>query len=856
MTAACACSVVVLLCTLATAARADETVGLDKALPIIKAIEGKTQIAQWKVLFLSGLLKDVNDPTSREVSKERSEGWVVLEPTSGRYRVEIETVQRWHGGVAPYAANRYSHSFDLKSERGLRASRPGTTPPAKDSPGQGEIWAENGEFMRLYRWMSGAGFFPPYFVGRRLSDVLQEERDSLSISQSDERWKITFRSTTILSSSEPFHFEIIFDPSKGMTMGCTVFNIRDGKPVTPWRRIDIEAQRVSKEFWAPKVVRDINLFAKTFDEIGYSDVKINNPVDESIFRVAFPPGTSVHDHINNTYYDVGAGPEGDQEAIRAFIKKEGLDIPVGATVAVSYWKVGLLVAILAAVGVVGFLTWKSVKRRTALVMLIVIPAALLTGAVKAGEPRDRLVDLANDDFPISQCGFNVSVFALEYFQLRCNARHVAVALRPTNEGTPLSDVQNVLRAHGLEAIGRQRVTMNEIKKSLKPGVLCIIPLNLSTDPKIHHYVVAVRHHERGPLLVDVPRGTQPLVDEKFLTETQAQMEEFDRTVLFVSSNRTKQAPLAGRVTLSPSQIDLGTFSETVIKQDNVQKLKFTVQNAGETPVMVSHVTYECSCFSSQWNGGLLGPREAREVSFTVARDKWPFGKHRKNLNIVFGDASQRAIELTGDRPKPAQLPFLLASRKAFTIDVTDMGNKAEVIEREALMHYGDKEPPKIDTSSTVAWATGSVKPADSGTLKLSLRISVTPDLFQDKEVVEGEVVVSAGKDRPHVPIKITLIRREFFQTSPSVLQLERRAQKPQEAVLSAVEGRADGVKVLKGWSEPAGLNVSFSNRDNGTAIVSVDPGNPGAPGYYLVKCLVQSTRQQQGTASFVVQLRE
>src|SRR5439155_21994448 len=87
-----------------------------------------------------GLLKDVKDLELVKFGQEYSKGLVIFEPVSGRYRLELESVQKWYAGADPYGAQRAIWTFDGEIARDFHRFKGGLIPPeAKDRPGDAEV---------------------------------------------------------------------------------------------------------------------------------------------------------------------------------------------------------------------------------------------------------------------------------------------------------------------------------------------------------------------------------------------------------------------------------------------------------------------------------------------------------------------------------------------------------------------------------------------------------------------------------------------------------------------------------------------------------------------------------------------
>lgn len=152
------------------------------------------------------------------------------------------------------------------------------------------------------------------------------------------------------------------------------------------------------------------------------------------------------------------------------------------------------------------------------------------------------------------CGYRAAVFCMEYFGRQYRPYIVDALLPITEKGMRLNNLQTALEAHGLDTVAGKQVSLAELEQTLPPGVLAIVPVQVTLGQM--HCVVAVFHPQHGPLFADPPFGLMSL---RQLLSNQQEMEP-SGTVLFVQrANRTK--PLERLEEVEPAVVDFGTVCE-------------------------------------------------------------------------------------------------------------------------------------------------------------------------------------------------------------------------------------------------------------------------------------------------------
>jgi hypothetical protein len=110
-------------------ALADNSIPPQKALDIVRTLEGTIENATWSVETFEALLQRANDLESGRRIPQGTKGAVLFEPLSGRYTADLQAVLHWSGGRDPYIAQLTAFSFDGECERECMSQKPGQEPP-------------------------------------------------------------------------------------------------------------------------------------------------------------------------------------------------------------------------------------------------------------------------------------------------------------------------------------------------------------------------------------------------------------------------------------------------------------------------------------------------------------------------------------------------------------------------------------------------------------------------------------------------------------------------------------------------------------------------------------------------------
>jgi hypothetical protein len=533
-----------LLSTVALAAasgngRATSGPSVTDVLKTLDVMSGRFATVAWNVKWTQG---HISSNGAYQVIESHGHGKadVVLEPASGRFRADYVTVARWAGGSNPFLATRRRVTYDGARFVEMTREWPGTAIPGPvvGQPGtqEGVPWGASinkspATFLRGCGWFTGIGWFVDRYWNVTLADRIRREialKQPVVISaDADNQWHIELTDRGV--DDDRTRVEIVYDPARGIITGVTR---KAGSSSEPWRRMDVKVQRVGN-FWLPAELTWVYLLEKpiTFDRIAFSNVRVNEPADNRVFQLEYPPGTQVVDFVEKKAFTVGQNATEEQQMIEAFVATYGLARPVQPD---SRWRQVLLFSGCTMAAVVGLLVLRRIfKKQKAGVAAIV--AFLLVGDQGTAGPEQ------NAKPHLSQCGFQVTLFACSVFGIQVDANAVLRDLQPAgHDGISLGNIQRVLKRHGCSVEARKGTTVRELRNALNAGWMAITPV--SGGPTCHdydfsgkaatwnHFVVATLQSQKGPVVVDVLRSVTPL-DKTDLSDIH--LRDPQRVVLFV-----------------------------------------------------------------------------------------------------------------------------------------------------------------------------------------------------------------------------------------------------------------------------------------------------------------------------------
>jgi hypothetical protein len=826
----------------------------DQAIAIIKTLESQqeSQIrnAQWKMQGFSGYVDDKKNPDRIRPDKVDPKVYfkrtVWYEPPTGRYRMEEENVMEWVDSFDQYEASVQVNTFDGKTERWYKRGQGGVKVPGLDIPGLGRIRLEKGnEFLERYGLWSGIGYFPPNHFDKRFSEFLNErlmKKNPVQVeADKDGTWTITTTTPeAVLSSSTVYR--IGYDSRRGLVLWAEWAGNENAKPEwvgKVWQRQTMKWKEFEKGIWTPDQIKQVNLISGRASRWTYLDTRINQETNDSLYTFTFPVSTRLTDEIEKKIYVVSNGVIDEQKAIQEFMRAESLRDGDQPSIWRSWWMYSMILVGILGLGAVGAFVWHRKRvRNTSMILLVCFWSAQAASAAELDRKGNwRVSHAEGESYAISQCGLNVTVFALEYFGVDYQVRHVSVGLPPTEDGIRFLDIKTMLEAHGLEVIARDQVSLSDFKRVLRSGVLAIFPIKLNEVK--NHYLVAMEHANRGRIVIDVPSKITAL--DKGLTA--AQFSSLGGLVLFVRKPRSPLKPQASHVKLSPDQLDLGEFKEGSPDYGKILHASFKVTNKSERPLIVTSVYSSCSCGKANWEGGLLAARESREIPLLITPVGWGWGRVERYVTLVFADGSKAELRMLANKPKPEEIQQLKVVPDVLRIDLGKLRSDARAPEERVSLILGQASSEHLQVSSDAHWLRAEL-------VKVEDRRGEVNVIVDPKQLAgcifpaNGTLSLSTRPTEPPVQLRVIVSAPSPYTLEPALLTLDKGksgtvAIKPAKALNGSLDLTDSDAVLVAG---PEGLSITKTKHTENTVIIEFRSSNATPTGYHLVTCRIGPER--------------
>ncbi len=816
-----------------------EPVPLGTALDIIRQNESaqcaSLMTASWTPHTVSGKVSGTStsavitpDPQNPKLYYRRS---VTYEPSSGRYRMDVDSVTKWVDGDADTFAATETYTFDGRTERWYRRGQGGTVIPALPAPGFGTVKPEtrNG-FLDSHGFLSGVGSFPPNNFNRRLSEFLQDAsaaKHAVTVTAlADGTWLIDTRPPEAALAGDS-DFRICYSPKGGLVQWAEWL----GKPhlTTPWaskawKRLSVQWQKLPSGLSVPGAVTTTNLLDQYATRITFSEVQAGVSADAAKFRIAFPIGTRLVDDVEKKSYTVSGGVVDEQEAVRQFMAAQALDDRNGSA-GWGGWVYAVGTAALAGAAMILL----RIRRRSLLVALIAA-SALVPSRLTAAEPDAdgnwRVSHADGESIPVSQCGLNVTLFALEYFRQDYDVKRVSVALPPTDDGIRCADIKSALEAHGLEVVARDGVSLSGLKRSLRPGLLAIFPVKADGDR--NHYLVAIEHGRLGRIVVDPPVQATPLAEGV----TEEGFSSLGGLVLFVRKPRLP-SPQNLRIAIAPADQDMGVFHAGTPENSKPLRRTFAIENRSDKAVMVSTVLSPCGCLQVNWPGGVVAAGETRVVPVTINPGGWGWGVRERSVTVVFGDGTQADAKFTGNSPQPEEDHQLSAATGIVRIDAP-WGGDGGGIRRSVPVALGRADAGKVRVETPAEWLAAKLSPVTAETAELSLVVDPAR-LPGPPYPASADINLSTKDGVTPVIVRVIVSRPVWYTPDPAVLEL-RRGSEAQVTLRLGARGAPLATKAVSVIAAPPGVNVTRASAAGDAITLRVTAAADSPAGYHQLRC--------------------
>lgn len=873
---------------------------IEHVVSVLAAFEGDVQVVEYDVETTVGEFASDSPPFEvASMSDVKSNAVVRYDSRQSRYLVRLSSVQKAltldkKGEQIPGHLASYSEfSNDLETFRTWYRGQMGKTIPEADAPRteatfEGILSSSDEEkshqqgvgFFNIRARQIGLCWMPPFFWStvedtQPLSvwiDGKIKGGESLTARKlSDDNVLLTVRNEKTTSSS--FDLELTLDLSKGCLISAEwkqVYHLTDGLSPT-FKKLYVTNAPVENR-WLPQECVLVNTRGelKRFDKWTYSNVRLNPEVKDEDFRVTFPTGITLTDHVEQKYYVTGAGASDDSAAVQAFMSRYNLEPPApGESPNPNRRTLFLLGAGMLGVVLVGIVVWrrKGKSQTAGLVALVLASVVSNAGSCADIRPDGTWITSAikESDVPIRQCGFVSTCFLFHYFGVDFDAGGISRALRPTENGISLSDISNVLNAYGLETVPKKNVSVKALGRSVKRNCLAIVPVTLEKGQG--HYLICMFDQKANqPVVVDVLSGVVPLSSS--LKAEHLKLTE--GVVLFVSQPAagTRRPPNSEQVVLGPDRHDLGTFFTVPIEGEKLKPLaaEFNLKNTGESPVLVTSVQSNCGCLLPGWSGGVILPGEQQRLQVDVLPQSWGRGTQQKPIVIVFADRTTKQARISGHGQVQATASRLTLSENVAVIDGSAfLAESAPTsrLERRFVVRGPVETLADTTVETSESWCSSHLEPTDVGEAQLVVVLKPLPELMKQLRSSTRTAIADVVLTENHAPegvlLQVKVTRPVFLRADKLQVALGKSSDQTitNEFVGFGEAFAADSIVVKEIKTSPAGLIIARDANSLAKVNIRMDPSVESNASQFVVTCsAVSGNPQIEDLVRFVVRIEK
>ena len=761
-----------------TFVQADGIIPVGQALTVIKSFENaqieKIKNAQWSIRITEGDIPkngEIDDLIPKIKNKNHFyENKVVFEPLSKRYRVDEEGVTKWIDGDGDNFAYVQQFSFDGATERSFRRGQGGIIIPKENLPANGLIRKEKGnDFLEGNGQINGIAYFPPFHFGMLFSDFIQNkinQKQKVEITNNGGIWIIltTPQQASLASDSD---FRIAYDTKSGLVLWAEWVGKQSLEPNLAgkvWKRHLVKWKQIVPDTWVPERYTQCNLINGTGTRFDFMEISINKNLKDEVFRISFPIGTRLRDEIEKKSYVVSNGIVDEQEAIRQFMAEQAIYDTQNSGKNFNYWWIVLASCLIGIICLGLFF-----KRKKSLLASSFI--LILFGKSFSAEPDNlgnwRVKPSSGESYSISQCGLNVTVFSLEYFQVKYNIKHVSLGLPPTEEGISCLDIKSVLQSHGLDVVARDKVTFSELKRVIKPGILAIFPTKLENG--WNHFLIATVAPSKGLIVIDPPNKITNL-NESLKEE---QFASLGGLVLFIRKSKDTLAMQNTLVDVTPKDFNLGIFAAGTAEYSKPLKRIINIKNKAKKPVLVSSIISPCGCLQVKWDGGVIKEGHIQEIPLIINPGGWGWGDVQRTVSIIFADGTEEKVTLNASTPKPEKAQKIEIESDIIRFDIPYNIKDSTLKKSLPIAFNPGGNFPKVICKTK--WLLCKFQSVSNGQGELIFDLDAR-NLPEPPYPISEELRIFTDDDQNPVVVKVVVSRPGWCTPEPAVLQCKKGKQ--------------------------------------------------------------------------------
>jgi hypothetical protein len=460
----------------------------EHVIQVIEGYESKIQNLKWASKLTQGQLKSPSNVSGWQMSAQtpiRINANVIVDAENNSYAVQFDSIlQRFDQVgddlVASYNAKRAAFFLDGDIFRNWQTDYDGEDTSKEPIGGNvasmtlGEITRGDSNafglksFLQVYGQATLIYWMPPNFnldttaTPEKLSTQLRENLQlnrRLDVEEIENgHWRITTFGGHLMgyekSTETEVTVEVTFDASNGTIESCRWYRDFSSKGEDDFLLKELRIQnRPINDIWIPEEFVQVEWNTKEHRMIAWKcdGVEVNQELSDDAFKIEFPKGTRLTDHINQQYYVVGTGALDEQRSVRAYAERNGLkrNVPL-ASESSGFSIYRLLFLFCNAVFVIVLLIFVVRRRMSAGAVILFLACVAPDDAelALAAQPEQEITTpetVLHEESNVTPCGLRAGLFVLDLYNKRYDPKAVAASLPPTASGVNMADLQTVLQ---------------------------------------------------------------------------------------------------------------------------------------------------------------------------------------------------------------------------------------------------------------------------------------------------------------------------------------------------------------------------------------------------------------------------
>ncbi len=415
---------------------------------------------------------------------------------------------------------------------------------------------------------------------------------------------------------------------------------------------------------------------------------------------------------------------------------------------------------------------------------------------------------------------------------RDSIRSVSTALEPTEDGVRVLDIKAVLDAYGLDTFPREAISLRELEKNLRRNALAIFPIRAS--PTSNHYVIVLNHPQDGLLVIDPP-AHKPMPLKVALGDRL--FEPIGGLALIVIQPAANSAKASSRLTVSPDDIDLGTFSMSDSEASKPHDEFVTIGNSSDRAVMVDRVASTCGCVAAGWGGGLIRPGESKTMRLRVSRGAWKPGQSSRFVVLACSDGSETSVRLTGNGVLDHPDQRLEVSPDVVRVSLDDVPGGAHSIERVVSIEHPSVSLSDVRIVHDYPWLSAKLAAEGPAKARLSLRLDLDRLPDEADRLPARIKIQDAGQLKREVAILFS--RKPSWRLSPDFVTVSRRELVGHELVLASTTAQTGQLTEVSWISTPEGLQIEAIPQPDQSVRIKIRHDSVGE-GVFVIQFVVRN----------------